>query len=580
MATDVDPVDIETLSREERVQLFYESGDLRFKMQDHQLPSFEAFWRWESKRQTKDYRDFCKRSGAQFDNLWGDQWSRRVGKTVKWFLIWWMFCAKYAPLLNRGLSGLVFIPQKSKIGGVLVPNMKKVFADAPPGFKPEYLTSSQGEHEHIYIPAFESRWTLVGLDKNQDALRGPFRDFVWGSEVGFVAMSPGLEETYVSEVQPQMQGLPHAIAAFETSKPKIRDHDWNRVFKPDCQLRGCYSQLNLDDNTSLSPEDIEDEIRKAGGRASRACKREFFNEDSEEKDEAVIPHFEEEVHVVDPASCPRPAYAYALEGFDEGFKDPLGYVAGYTDYKEQCFVVEYAFMKSGMSTGACVDEIVRPTELALWGTHLEQLEKRQKARDESLPVALQTIANAVENSDGSVWEAPYGALTFWDGNAWTLRPNPYVRVSDTAMRFILDLNQDYGLAVQPASKEPGSAEGDIEYLDELFRRRHRSGKPLIKILNNGNTIQLIQQLRSGRWKMRDDVHRVDFERSKLLGHLDCIAALKYLIRLVPWKRNPFPPQHLDLNKPGLLVPEGLRRPGASAKLPAGSKFGGKVRRRV
>ena len=530
----------------------YREGDLSWKLADHHVALDEAFERWNVERQTREYLDWCKHNNAQFDNMYLLRCARRTRKTSWCLAKAHEYSVRYYRRFGRGVRGMIAIPVQKKIGGVLVPLTQVIFEDAPEGYFPEHRGSGGGEHEHLYIPAVDARIRLVGINEHPRALAGSYLDFFIGTEIGFA--EPGFYGTYCNIIQLQMQRRPWAWSIIESSEPEVLDHDFNVSFKPDAELRGCFVSMTIRDNTTLTEEEIEDEIRRTGGPESAAVKRELFNIAEPDPETQVIKHFDEDVHVIDPAEYERPEYALAWEGYDPGTSDPLGYVCLHFNYKLQQIVVEYAYMKAGMSTGELVDDIVRPTERKLWGTELEELEKRQKRKDENLPVILQRIANAEPTPGGKVWQAPPGSLTYWDANNWTLKANPVARVSDTHARFIIDLNRDYGLSVRPAEKEDGSAEADLEYLDELFRRRHDNGRPLIVILNNGDTMQLIQQLRSGRWKTRDDVHKVDWQRSKLLGHLDCIAALKYVVRDVRWKRDPRPPLHVDLNVPNLHVP--------------------------
>lgn len=542
----------------------YAAGDLSWKMPEHQDALNTAFEAWNVERQTRSYLDWCAQNNAQFDNMYMLRCARRTRKTTFLLVKAYESCVRHHNAVRAGeregasasCRGMIAIPVQKKIGGVLVPLTQVIFSDAPEGWFPEYRGSGQGEHEHLYIPAVDARIRLVGINEHPRALAGSYLDFFGGTEIGFA--ESGFYRTYCEIIQLQFQRRPWAWSIIESSEPEVLDHDFNVHFKPDAELRGCFVSMTIRDNTTLTEEEIEDEIRRTGGMDSAATKRELFNISEPDPETQVIKHFDEDVHVVDPADYPMPEYACAYEGYDPGTSDPLGYVALYFDYSRQQIVVQFAFMRAGMSTGELVDDVVRPTELRLWGTELEEVEKRDKKRDENLPIALQRIAGARLTGAGKVWEAPPGSLTYWDPASWTLRANPVSRISDTHARFIVDLNRDYALAVRAAEKGDGSAEADLEYLDNLFRRRHEDGRPLIVILNNGETSQLIQQLRSGRWKMREDVHKVDWARSKLLGHLDCLAALKYVVRDVRWKRDPRPPLIRDANLPNLHVPKAIR----------------------
>lgn len=504
--------------------------------------------------------------GAQFDNMWVNRWSRRVGKTADDLLLAHEACARYANWAGKGALGMVAIPVQKKVGGILVPLTKEVFRDAPPGMFPEHRTSGNGLHEHLYIPALESRIVLVGIDDHPRALAGTYLDFFVGSEFGFA--KAGMADEYVSVIQPQFQSRPWAWALIESSEPEIPDHDFNLRFVPDARARKAFWSMTITDNTSLPQVEIDKEIRRMGGRNAPACKRELFNEVEVDPEVMIVPEFLESVHVVDPRDWPMPQYALAHEGHDPGTTDPQGLVGHYLDFGRQCIVVQFAWQKPNASTGEVV-AVTQGFERKLWGT--EHANPWERAPGES----LLSIAHAEPTGTGEVWEAPERSLTYWDEATHTLRPNPFARISDIDNQFIIDLNKDHAMAIRAAEKGPGSADADLQFLRNLFEERHPdTGRPLIVILNNGKTDHLIQQLRSGRWKMRDGVHKVDWERSKLLGHCDCIAALKYSVRDVRWNRRPHPPKFPDHNRPGLFVPEHLRRASNAVKLAGPHVLGG------
>jgi hypothetical protein len=232
-------------------------------------------------------------------------------------------------------------------------------------------------------------------------------------------------------------------------------------------------------------------------------------------------------------------------------------------------VFQFAWQKSNASTGEVV-QVTQGFERGMWGTEHATPETR-KANN-----PLIAIAGAEHTGRGKIWEAPEKSLTYWDALSWTLKPNPFARISDIHSRFIMDLNKDYAMSVRAAEKEPGSADADLQHMRTLFAARNENGSPKIVILRNGHTDRLIEQLRSGRWRLRDGVHKVDWERSKLLGHLDCLAAAKYLLRDTRWTRNPNPPVHRDPNQPNMLVPDHLMPKAAGkpvAKL-GQNRFGG------
>lgn len=531
---------------------------MRYKFQAHQLAFYDAFHAWNVERQTRAYLDTMRELGAQYDNMWLNRWSRRVGKTSDSLLLGAEASAQYANRTGEGALGMIAIPVQKKIGGVLVPLTRALFKDAPHGYFPEHRSSGGGLHEHLYIPAIESRIVLVGINDHPRALAGTYLDFFVGTEFGFT--EAGMADEYTSVIQPQFQRRPWAWSLIESSEPEIPDHDFNKRFKPDAMARKAFWSMVITDNTSLTPEEIDDEIRRTGGRNHPTCKRELFNEVAVDPEVMLVPEFDEDLHVVDPQWYPQPKYALAWEGHDPGTTDPQGLVGGYLDWDRQQLVIQFAWQEPNASTGRVV-AVTQGFERKLWGT--EHADAWHRAGGEP----LQHIAHAEKTGMGQVWFAPDRSLTYWDDTTETLRPNPFARISDIDNQFIIDLNKDHAMGIRAAEKGPGSADADLQFLRNLFEERHPdTGKPLIVILKNGKTEHLIQQLRSGRWKMRDGIHKVDWERSKLLGHCDCIAALKYMVRDVRWNRKPSPPKHRDMNAPGIFVPDSLKRDSNSVTM--------------
>ena len=506
-------------------------------LQKHQTADYDAFRDWNDTRRSTEHMRRVAELGALFDNLWIDECGRRHGKTVKWLV------TDIEEMIRRpGCRGLIATPMQKAIGGIIVPLTKMIFKDAPAGYFPKYVGSKDADHQGLYIEATDSFCKLVGLDKHPDATRGQFLDFCHITEAAFVK---GLEELVTAVIMPQFRFRPWAWLAMETSTAKAPDCDFNRIFREDARLRGTYRMHTIRDNTSLTEEEIATEERRSGGRDNPICRRELYCEEIRDPDDMIVPEFDEKVHVVDPQAWQQPKHALTHVGLDPGVSDPCGLVWLYLDWARQCIVVQAAWQKSNASTGEVV-RVSQEMERDLWGSaHREAGERKREL----------SIRDATLTGDNKVWEQPESAMTFWDQGEWTLKPNPYSRISDIDNRFILDLNEDYGMNVRKAQKGPGSAEADTEHLRMLF-----SSRPVrIVILRNGKTDLLIQQLRSGMWNTDENNHRTDWQRTKTLGHLDCLAALKYVVRDVLWKRNPNPPAHvLDPHMQNHHVPQEIR----------------------
>lgn len=505
----------------------WELGELDYLLHDYQLAEYEEFIAWNEQRQTRAYRRHIRDIGGLFDLLWVDECGRRYGKSAKWTVT-----AVREAIVRPGCRGMIATAAQKSIGGIIVPLTKMLFQDAPPGYFPEYRATRGSDHECLYIPATDSIIKLVGVDKHPDATRGQFLDFCLITEAAFVKQ---LEDLVTSVINPQFRYRPWAWLAMETSTAKVPDCDFNRVFREDAKLRGCYRMRTIRDNPMLDDEEIEREERLCGGRESIACRRELYCEEVRDDDEMIVPEFDEAVHVVD--SYERPRYALAHVGLDPGVTDPFGLVGFYLDWSAQCIVVEWSWMRSNASD-LQIASTMQAHEREFWGT--SHRGPRERTRELS-------VLDATTTADARVLDAPSDALTYWDQGARTLKANPYSRISDIDARCILNLNADYGCDVRKAEKGPGSAEANLQHLRTLFSARHDDGRPKIVIIRNGRTTNIIEQLRSGTWNTDEAGHRTDWERTKTLGHCDCLAALMYGVRDVKWRRNP--------NRPGLVSPD-------------------------
>lgn len=525
------------LTLEQKRDALWKAGDLSWKVRSYQEADWDDWARWDKERQTSEHLAWVDDIGALYDNLWVDECGRRYGKTAKWLI------ADVQEGIRRPQArGLIFCAFQKSIGEIIVPLTKVLFKDAPKGYFPEYRGTHGAEHECLVIPATGSIIKLVGIDKHPDATRGQFLDFCHGSEAAFVK---GLYDLITGNIMHQFQGRPWAWLALESSTAKVVDCDFNAIFREDARARGTYRKHNIRDNTLLSQEEIRKEERRSGGKTSANCQRELYCITTRDPDDMVIPEFDELVHVVDPRDWPRPKYALAHEGLDPGTTDPFGMVLAYLDWERQCFVIQAAWAKSNASTGEIVSK-AQGFERDLWGS------SHRRAGDKTPELS---IADAVRLGprQSQVWSAPQDALTYWDPDTRSLKANPYSRICDIDNQVLIDLNVDHGMNVRKAEKGPGSAVADLLHLRQLFEAR-----PLkIVVLKNGHTEPLIQQLRSGMWNTDESGHRTDWLRSKVLGHLDCLAALKYVVRDVRWNRNPNLPAIVDTIQPDKHVPPSI-----------------------
>lgn len=540
------------LSFDEQRELAWKAGDLSYMVLPHQRDVYDAFWEWQATKHLIEMRRRWRAAGWKFYRLWCWEIARRWGKTVLALLLVIEFCIR-----RPGSTGLLCTAYQNSIGSIVLKILRTVFEpEAPPGYCPEYRTTKDGEHHLLYIPAVNSTINLVGLDLHSNKTRGNFQDFCVVTEGGFV--SPGtLEDVYTSVIVSQFRGRPWAWALFESSTSEVPDHEIQTKFKEDCIGRGTHVLRTIDDS-DLTEEEIEFELEELGGRESATAQREAYCRLIADEQRAVCPSFREELDVVDEDELERPMYACAITSLDPGVRDKCGVVFFYVDFLTATLVVQSAYAESNKNT-EIIAEVIRSTESRLW-------QATPAAKRPLRAVRIQDLLKPTAESQGPaadlqhhgtdiigakvlpgnvVWDAPEGALTWWDDEKRSLMANPSRRVSDVATQMQLDLRQLHGLSFDTAKKGAGSKKAHINHLDVLLKQRR------IKIVRNAETASLISQLRSGRW----NENRTDFEKSKTLGHLDALMALAYGVRVVPWERNPWRPTHVDPYAHDLIVPE-------------------------
>jgi hypothetical protein len=540
---------LSALSEQEQRYICWRAGDLSYMVLPYQRDVYGAIWAWQGDKHSLVKRRAWKAKGAKYHSLWLLEIGRRWGKTVLVLLILIEFCIR-----RPGSVGLLCTAYQNSIGSIILKIIKTVFEpEAPPGYCPEYRTSKDGETQILYIPAVDATIKLVGLDLHSGKTRGNFQDFVVITEAGFVT---GLRDTYTSVIQPQLKGRPWAWTIMESSTSDVPDHEFQTEFKEDAQLREAHTLRTIDD-TDMTEEEIELELDSVGGRHTAVAQREYYCRVIADEQRAVCPSFNELLHVVPANDVELPLYALAYTSLDPGVRDKCGIVFFYLDFINGLITVQSTYAESNKNTDV-IAEVIRTTEAELWQAvpvaprpprelRIQDLLKPTtpvRAPGAGLQHATEIIGAKVLPG-AVVWDAPEGALTWWDDEKRSLRANPSRRISDVATQMQLDLRQLHGLSFETAVKGKGSKRAHINNLDVLLKQCR------IRIIKNEANKSLIAQLRSGRWNEK----RTDFEESKTLGHLDALMALAYGVRVVAWEKNPWRPTHVDPNAPDLIVSE-------------------------
>lgn len=477
------------LSDSDLYAALWRAGDLSWLLHADQLRVYTQYRAWALKPPAN--------TNGQLARVFVMAIARRWGKT------WLCLLLKFEDCLREPGSGHTYATAFAKdISDILIPLARQISETAPPDCRPEFRVSKQGETGGFYF-ANGSSIKLVGLDKNPDGLRGRASDGVVISEAAFVT---SLKHAVRDVLYPQLQGRPAARIILESSAPEDPETDFDETFLPDAKIRGAFVERTIDDNPILPEDEREEFIRAAGGRGSPTCEREYYNARVRDGSRVVIPEFDPLRHVK-PVTLPD--YADAYVGLDPGVRDLCALIFGFWDFKRAklCIQADWAERNAGTPL---VAQVIKDTEAALWPN-----------------------------------------LTAWNGREF--RRQPYLRVADTDLRLLVDLQNEHGvkvIKVQGARSE--LKEPSINNLRTAFTN------DLIEI--DPSCVQLISHVTAARW----NAQRTDYQRTEVHGHYDLLDALSHLYRAVVRNRNPYPPAHLGKANVRVLHDETRKTRAAAA----------------
>lgn len=532
-------------------EALWREGNLRWMLAPHQQKEYDRFRAWNNLRQTPERLNYELSQGWLYNNIWMTEWGRRVGKSSLTIIIMLEEVIRFYNRTGKSYQGLFCTTKKEYITDIYQPLVQELcnpdVCHIPEDLIPQYHSSKLGKREGFHITgAGDAYIKLVGLDLNPDATRGKWCDGCWITEAG-LTVSEQLEESVVSVIQPQMDRRPHAFIWLESSTPKILDHTFSKLFRPDCQVRGAYSKLTIEDNSLLSKQEIETILAKAGGRHSPKVRREYFCEEVRDSSTLVIPEYDDLKHRINPQSVPTPEFAQAFTAMDPGFQDLCGIVFFHVSNGK--IVVEASIGERHLGYDD-IAQRVQETEDRLWRSRGKDLHHSLPKKPNKLDLFKdeRSVITLAENMEDPLIPPGGQALVYWSQEQDQWCQNPALRITDHNP-LLVDALHKHGITFTNAKKGPGSKEDNIQRLRDRFRNDE------IIILDNGHNDLLLASLRSGEW----DDHHKHFKKTPQLGNLDIISALAYGTRDVNLRYNPNPPKVLNPYSQTVKIPEKQRK---------------------
>lgn len=418
-----------------------------------------------------------------------------------------------ACLKRRRQTRIVYAaPTREMLKELIMPTMLDIFSDCPPALLPEEIAKGTfGRSADALTWPWGARIVFVGVDLHPDRLRGPATYGVLFTECAF---TPNLVDLMDGVIMPQLLTIPEAWVVMASTPPVTPAHPWTTKYIPEAKARGMYAKKVITDNPRLSPQQVEAAIKTLGGRDSTRVRRELFCEHITESSAVVVSEFSE-ANII-PDDYPTPEYRDCFTTLDPGIVHAAGACFGFFDFAKDRLIIEGDFAAKGKNTRA-LSHMLRAREWQLWGIVPEKPESMtDKAWETELAMIRSYFYKGIEPPTKPVLSLRSGAL----------RPAPFARYSDTAAQLIADLSVEHGLVFSAAAKD------DMEAAVNAYRLRIQEGRILFK----RRAVNAINHTQNGLWNKA----RTRFAENSD-GHFDCLPAMIYLNRMMPWGRNPNPP---------------------------------------
>jgi hypothetical protein len=286
-----------------------------------------------------------------------------------------------------------------------------------------------------------------------------------------------LEQIYYSVIVPTTMHRPDCEILLPTTPPETLDHFFWTLYDI-ANLEGDVPVLTIDDHPLLSPADITRIETDMGGRSTVAFQREYLCKRIPDATRQLTPEFTRAAHVV---QYERPKYFPFLlktASLDSGVRDHTVQLYAVYDFPTATLHVEDELVLNG-------NDVLTSTIYARTVTTEKELGYTKVARwaDNDNLILINDL-NESGTKDHS-------------GRHWT-----------------------------PTRKDTKEASVN------LVRLWLKDGR----VKFNPKCRFTIGTLETALWNKRRD----DFERSKVFGHADALAALVYLIRNVDTRTNPIP----------------------------------------
>lgn len=346
---------------------------------------------------------------------------------------------------------------------------------------PDYLKPEWRKNDSVYYFPNGSEIQLAGTDSGHaERLRGGDSDLFFVDEAGTCS---DLNNIVKSILLPTTL-ITNGRGVLASTPPKEADHDFIKYIE-DSERRNSLIKKTVFDNPRITKEQLNELIKELGGLHTEEARRELLCELIKDPTTSVIPEFNDELQNEIVKEYARPPFFDNYVAMDIGFKDLTVLLFAYYDFKEDKVIIE--------------DEMVVNFQTA--------------------DINLKSFSEAVLKKEEELYKNP---LTHEI-------KKPYKRVTDINYIALQEMHKHSNWQLYFENAEKYDNDSAINTMRLLLGNK--------KVIINPKCKTLIRHLRNVRWQKNKKV----FARSADDGHYDAVDALKYLLRSIQYKKNPYPP---------------------------------------
>lgn len=414
--------------------------------------------------------------------------SRRQGKTYTLCILALEQCIRKPNSIVKFVA-----PTKVQITQIVRPIFRQILEDCPDDIKPEFKSK-----DYIYYFPNGSEVQLAGSDGGHaEKLRGGDSHIWFIDEAGSCS---DLENLVKSILMPTTL-ITKGKGVLASTPPKELDHDFLKYIE-NAELKGSLIKKTIDDNPRITKQQKDELIEELGGINSEETRRELYCEIIKDSNHSVIPEFDENMAKEVVKDWPFPPFYDAYVGMDTGGKDFTALIFGYYDFRADKIIIQDELIMDFRNKDQTIELLI------------QQQNKKEKA----------------------LWTNPISGEF----------KVPYKRISDIDYVFTQEIYnqskkmvpQNETINFQVTTKD--SNEAMINNLRILIANK--------KIIIDPKCVTLIRHLKNARW----DKQRKKFARSVDDGHYDAVEALKYLVRSIDFRHNPYP-AHYQLDMKNIFI---------------------------